>query len=357
MTSRHTDILRAEISALHAYHVPPATGFLKLDAMENPYDLPADLQAELGRRLASAAINRYPDPQGGGIKAGLQTAMGIPAGFDVLLGNGSDEIIQLLAMLVMKPGATLLSVEPSFVMYNMIATFCGLEYVGVPLNPADFSLDLAATLAAIDKHQPALVFLAYPNNPTGNAFDAAAIEAIIEAAPGIVVVDEAYHAFAEDSFFSRLARYPNLLVMRTLSKLGLAGLRLGFIAGAPGWITELDKLRLPYNINVLTQVATEFALEHVDILNDQAATLKVEREKLLQTLNDLPGVTAFASQANFILARVPDAPRIFNALKEKKILIKNLHGGPKVLDNCLRFTVGRPEDNAVVLAALKEICS
>ncbi|SMC27069.1 histidinol phosphate aminotransferase apoenzyme [Andreprevotia lacus DSM 23236] len=354
MTS-HTDILRAEISALHAYHVPPAQGFLKLDAMENPYDLPPELQAELGRRLAQAPINRYPDPQGSGIKAGLKTAMGIPDGFDVLLGNGSDEIIQLLAMLVMKPGATLLSVEPSFVMYKMIATFCGINYVGVPLNPADFSLDLDAMLAAVREHQPALVFLAYPNNPTGNAFDAAAIEAIIEAAPGLVVVDEAYHAFAEDSFFSRLQRYPNLLVMRTLSKLGVAGLRLGFIVGAPGWITELDKLRLPYNINVLTQIATELALEHVDVLNGQAAVLKQERTNLLAALNALPGVTAFPSQANFILARVPDALAVFNALKEKKILIKNLHGGPKVLDNCLRFTVGRPEDNAVVVAALKEI--
>ncbi|WP_444541690.1 histidinol-phosphate transaminase [Andreprevotia chitinilytica] len=350
-----TDILRPEISALHAYHVPPASGFLKLDAMENPYDLPAELQAELGRRLATAPINRYPDPQGSGIKAGLKTALAIPDGFEVLLGNGSDEIIQLLAMLVMKPGATILSVEPSFVMYKMIATFCGLNYVGVPLDADDFSLDLDATLAAIQQHQPALVFLAYPNNPTGNAFDAKAIETIIEAAPGLVVVDEAYHAFAEDSFFSRLSRYPNLVVMRTLSKLGLAGLRLGFIVGSSQWITELDKLRLPYNINVLTQVATELALEHIDVLNGQAETLKLERASLFGALNALPGVTAFPSQANFILARVPDATRVFNELKTRKILIKNLHGGAKVLDNCLRFTVGRPEDNAVVIAALKEI--
>ncbi len=344
------DIIRPEIAALSAYHVAPATGMLKLDAMENPYPLPDDLQQEMGRRLSSAAMNRYPDPQATALVTQLRAALKLPVDQSVLLGNGSDEIIQMLAMAVAKPGAVLMGVDPSFVMYRMIATFCGMRYVGVPLN-ADFTLNEAALLEAITEHQPPLIFLAYPNNPTGNSFDPAAMRRIIQAAPGLVVVDEAYHAFASDSFMPHLAEFDNVVVMRTLSKLGLAGLRLGFLVGAPAWIGEIDKVRLPYNINVLTQIATELALEHIDLFNAQAAILRKERERLFNALPEL-GVSVYPSQANFILGRVGNAPRTFQRLKEAGILIKNLHGGHPLLDNCLRFTVGTPEDNDRVLAAL-----
>lgn len=343
--------IRPEIAALSAYHVAPAAGMLKLDAMENPFDLPPELQAALGDRLGRAAINRYPDPQASGVQARLRQAMAIAPQYDVLLGNGSDELIQILAMAIARPGAKLLALEPSFVMYRMIATFCGLDYIGVPLN-ADFSLNLEAMLDAIRLQQPQLIFIAYPNNPTGNQFDAAAIEAILDAAQGLVVVDEAYHAFADDSFLSRLDRYDNLLVMRTLSKLGLAGLRLGFLIGQPRWIGELDKLRLPYNINILSQQAAEFALDHIDVFTGQAQLLRQERKRLFDALDQLPGVTPYPSQANFILARVGNACATFTALKTAGILIKNLHGGHPLLDNCLRFTVGSPAENDRVLSAL-----
>ena len=179
--------------------------------------------------------------------------MAVPDDMELLLGNGSDELIQILALAVNRPGAVLMSVEPSFVMFRMVATSTGIRYVGVPLTP-EFSLDAAASAAPpCANTSPALTFIAYPNNPTGNLFDADAIRAVIEASPGLVVVDEAYHAFAGRSFLPELARYPNLLVMRTLSKLGLAGLRLGMLIGRPEWLSELDKLRLPYNVNVLTQ--------------------------------------------------------------------------------------------------------
>ena len=224
-------MLRQDILSLHAYHVQPSPGMVKLDAMENPYLLPENIRTEIALAVANAAINRYPDADAQGLKKKIKIASGLPSEMDVLLGNGSDEIIQLLAMAVAKPGATLMSVEPSFVMYKMIATFTGMNYVGVPLTE-DFELDLAAMLEAIERHQPALIFLAYPNNPTGNLFDAAAIVQIIEAAKGLVVVDEAYYAFAADSFLPQLGRYANLLVMRTFSKLGMAGLRLGFLSRA-----------------------------------------------------------------------------------------------------------------------------
>jgi histidinol-phosphate aminotransferase len=346
------NIIRPEIRAINAYHVPPSSGMVKLDAMENPYPLPEALREEIAALTHDASINRYPDPSAAQLKQQLRVAMNIPADMDLLLGNGSDEIIQMLAMALHKD-ATLLSVEPGFVMFKMIATFCGLNYVGVPLK-ADFSLDLDATLGAIKQHQPALIFIAYPNNPTGNLFNAESIEQIINAAPGLVVVDEAYYAFSPASFMPRLGEFANLAVMRTVSKLGLAGLRLGFLVGRPDLIHELDKLRLPYNINVLTQQVATAVLKHRDILQQQADAIVAERARLYAALVAMPGVQAYASQANFILLRVANAPAVFDGLKSRAILVKNLHGAHPLLDNCLRVTVGTSSENQQFLSALQQ---
>ena len=346
-------LLRPEILAINAYHVPLSTGMIKLDAMENPYVLPQSLRDEIARLVADAAINRYPDAGAHQLKQRIREVVGLPQGMGVLLGNGSDEIIQLLALAVAKPGAVLLGVEPSFVMYRMIAAFAGMQYVGVPLSE-DFDLDLAATLAAIRERQPALVFLAYPNNPTGNAFDPAAIVEIIETAPGLVVVDEAYYAFARDSFIPRLGIYPNLLVMRTYSKLGMAGLRLGFLAGPATWLEQLEKLRLPYNVGVLPQLVADKLLQHHDILLQQAERIRADRVWLYDRLVGLVDVRAYPSEANFILFRVSHAGKVFEALKQRGILIKNLHGAHPALDQCLRVTVGTPEQNEQFIVALQE---
>ncbi|NOT81213.1 MAG: histidinol-phosphate transaminase, partial [Gallionella sp.] len=273
LASSPNALLREEILALHAYHVPDSVGYIKLDAMENPYLLPQALRDEIADLVANAAVNRYPDPGAASLKKKIRDVTHLPQAMDVLLGNGSDEIIQLLAMAVNKPGATLLSVEPSFVMYKMIATFTGMRYAGVPLTE-NFALDMPQMLAAIKREQPALIFLAYPNNPTGNSFAANEVIQIIEAAQGLVVVDEAYYAFASDSFIPHLTRYPNLLVMRTFSKLGMAGLRLGFLAGSTAWLNELEKLRLPYNVGVLPQLVVEKLLQYHDVLLQQAEQIK-----------------------------------------------------------------------------------
>ncbi len=349
------DIIRDDIRALSAYHVPPAAGMVKLDAMENPYRLPGDLQKAIGARVAAAAMNRYPDPSAAALKERLREVMKVPAGMELLLGNGSDELIQMLALAVAKPGAVMLGVEPSFVMFRMIAGFAGLRFAGVPLRD-DFSLDAQALLAAVRTEQPALVFIAYPNNPTGNLFDADVVARVISAAPGIVVVDEAYHAFAGASFMPRLAEFPNLLVMRTLSKLGLAGLRLGLLAGSAGWLGHIDKLRLPYNINVLTQCVAAEVLQHEAVLESQAAAIRAERARLLAALRAVRGVAAYPSDANFILFRVAGAPRVFEGLKQRGVLIKNLHGSHPLLADCLRVTVGAPEENARFLQALAALC-
>jgi histidinol-phosphate aminotransferase len=346
-------LFRQEILSLHAYHAPSGSGMVKLDAMENPYSLPQKLRDEIARLAADADINRYPDAGARKLKEKIRAVTGLSQEVEVLLGNGSDEIIQLLALAVNKPGAVLLSVEPSFVMYRMIAAFAGMQYVGVPLTE-DFELDLPVVLAAIKRHQPALVFLAYPNNPTGNLFDTDAIAQIIEATSGLVVVDEAYYAFADDSFIPRLADYSNLLVMRTFSKLGMAGLRLGFLAGSTAWLEQLEKLRLPYNIGVLPQLVAEKLLQHHDVLLQQAVQIREDRAWLYERLVGTVDVHAYPSKANFILFRVTHAGRVFEGLKQRGILIKNLHGTHPALDHCLRVTVGTPDQNEQFVTALQE---
>jgi histidinol-phosphate aminotransferase len=349
-----TRLIRPEVRALKAYHVPDAGGLIKLDAMENPYTWPEALKQEWLEVLRDVPINRYPDPSARALRAQLKQSLAVPDGMDVLLGNGSDELIQLILLGVARPDAVVLAPTPTFVMYAMIATFVGMRFVGVPLA-ADFGLDLAALRAAIQQHQPAVVFLAYPNNPTGNLFDEQAIETLLREAPGLVVVDEAYHAFAQQSFMARLGHYDNLLVMRTLSKQGLAGLRLGIMAGDPAWLAEFDKLRLPYNINSLTQASAVFALQHKGVLDEQAARLRTGREQLIHRLAALPGVRVWPSAANFILFRTAKpADMLFAALREQGVLIKNLSGAGGVLANCLRVTVGTPEENAAFLSVLQK---
>ena len=354
ITGRVAQWVRPEIRALSAYHVPDAKGFIKLDAMENPYRWPQELVQEWQQLLAKAELNRYPDPAATTLKQALRQNMGVPDELDIILGNGSDELIQIMVMALSGPGRVVLAPEPSFVMYRMIASFTGMDYVGVPLA-ADFSLDLPAMLDAIAQRQPALVFLAYPNNPTGNLFDAEAVQQIIAASPGLVVLDEAYHAFAGHSFMDQLPRYDNLVVMRTVSKMGLAGLRLGLLAGPTTWLQEFDKLRLPYNINILTQLSVTFAFHHRAMLDQQTQQICADRERLMQTLSAMAGVTPFPSHANFILFRVPQgqARAIFDKLKNQGVLIKCMEGSSPALSDCLRVTVGTAEENAAFLQALK----
>ena len=356
LNTRVRDLIRPEIQALSAYHVPDSTGMVKLDAMENPYHWPEDLLNQWQALLHTAELNRYPDPAASKLKQRLRIAMEIPQAAEVLLGNGSDEIIQIILMAVSAEGRVVLSPEPGFVMYNMIATYTDMDYVGVPLNQ-DFSLNLSAMLSAIEQHQPAVVFLAYPNNPTSNLFKDDDIEQIIKAAPGVVVIDEAYHAFADSSYMSRVMDYEHVFVMRTVSKMGLAGLRLGLLAGKAEWLNEFDKIRLPYNINVLTQLSVEFALEHKTILETQTELIKSERSRLFTLLSEFTSFEVFPSQANFILLRTEknQASLIFEALKKEQILIKNLDKAGGMLKDCLRITVGTKKENNLLMAALKKI--
>ena len=344
------DLIRPEIRALAAYHVAPSEGMVKLDAMENPYPLPPAMRRELAQVLAAVELHRYPDPRAPKLRELLKRKMNVPAGMEVLLGNGSDYLIQVLALALARPGAVMMYPAPTFVMYAMNAAFSGMRAVAVPLRE-DFSFDADAFLERMKAEKPALVFLAYPNNPTGVLYEEKDIERVIRACPGLVVLDEAYHVFAGRTFMSRLAEFSNLLVLRTVSKLGLAGIRLGYLAGPPAWIGELDKVRQVYNVNVLTQAAASFVLERLEVLEAQAAQIRKDREALKTELEKLKGVTVFPSAANFFLVRVADASATFEALRRQGVLVRNLHPGVK---DCLRVTVGTPDENRILLTALRE---
>jgi histidinol-phosphate aminotransferase len=348
-------VVRPEIREVSSYAVPKADGMIKLDAMENPYPLPASVRERLGAALARVAVNRYPDGGADAVRDALRRRLEIPAECGVLLGNGSDELIQIIASALAGEGATMLAPDPSFVMYRRSALIAGMHFVGVALK-RDFSLDLPAMLEAIEREQPALTFIAYPNNPTGNLWPARDVEAILAAAPGLVVVDEAYYAFADASFLSAVGREPNLLVLRTVSKVGMAGMRLGYAVAAPEWIAELDKVRPPYNVNALTQAAALALLEDAGWIAEQSAAIRAERTRLESALRRLPGTTVFPTQTNFVLVRVGDASALFEGLRARRILIKNLHGWHPLLAQCLRITVGTPEENDALLAACADLC-
>jgi len=348
-------VVRPEIRALSAYAVAKAEGMIKLDAMENPYALPAGARDLLDEALRRVPINRYPDGAADEAKAALAHALGIAPGQGLLLGNGSDELIQIITSALAQPGAAMLAPEPSFVMYRMNALYSGMRFVGVPLA-ADFSLDRATTLSAIERERPTLVYLAYPNNPTGNLFERGDIEAVLGATRGLVVVDEAYYAFADATFLPRVSEVPNLLVLRTLSKVGMAGIRLGYAVAAPAWIAELNKLRQPYNVNALTQAAVVALLADTSWIAEQAAAIRAARTRLETELGKLRGTTVFPTRTNFVLIRVADANGVFEGLRARRILVKNLHGWHPLLANCLRITVGTPRENELLLTACTELC-
>lgn len=348
---------------MHAYAVQDSAGMLKMDAMENSHRLSAELRAEMGRRLGEVAVNRYPGERIDDLRRSVAKYADLPHGWSLMLGNGSDELISLLAMACDMPGgkqqAAIVAPLPGFVMYGMSAQFQGLAFHGVSLT-ADFELDEAAMLAAIEQHRPAILYLAYPNNPTGTLWNQGVIDRLIDAQGaqgGLVVMDEAYQPFAArswvDSVRAAPERHVHVLVMRTLSKFGLAGVRIGYLMGPSRIIEQVDKLRPPYNVSVLNAECALFAMEHADVFAAQAADIRAQREKLVSALSALPGAHVYPSEANMLLVRVPDAAKAFAGMKERKVLVKNVSTMHPLLANCLRLTVGTESENAQMLAALQ----
>nr|WP_315262199.1 histidinol-phosphate transaminase [uncultured Limnohabitans sp.] len=366
-TNKALRFIRPDVQAMHAYAVQHSVGMVKLDAMENPFTLSPELQAQLGARLGAVEVNRYPGARIDDLKNALATYVDLPAGLGLMLGNGSDELISLLSMACAVPNAKVVAPEPGFVMYGMSAQLQGLQYIGVPLKP-DFELDEAAMSAAIAQHEPAIVYIAYPNNPTANLWDADTIRRLItqvSAYGGLVVMDEAYQPFSSKSWLDEIRQHPaanaHVLLMRTLSKFGLAGIRLGYMIAPQALINEVDKLRPPYNVSVLNAECALFALEHTDVFAQQAAVIRTEREALFKALQQMTGVTPYASEANMMVLRfngeADAANRAFEVLKAHKVLVKNVSKMHPLLANCLRLTIGTPEENKQLLAALQAALS
>ncbi len=356
--------LRRDVQGMHAYAVQPSAGLIKLDAMENPYPLPAPLQRALGERLGRVAVHRYPGARIADLAAALADHAQLPDGCALMLGNGSDELIDLVTAACAVPqgeavdGAvpTVLAPVPGFVMYDVAAQLRGLAFVGVPLT-GDFEIDADAMLAAVERHRPALTWLAYPNNPTANLWDDAALDAIVDAVArqrGLVVFDEAYQPFAGRTRIAQLARHDHVLVLRTLSKFGLAGVRVGYLCGPRALVAQLDKVRPPYNVSVLNAECALFALEHADEYARQAQAIRAERSRLQSRLAAIAGVRPYPSDANMILVRVADAARTFAVLRDAGVLVKNVSALHPLLANCLRLTVGTPAENDALLAALED---
>jgi len=347
--------INPRVQAMKAYTVPNAEGLIKLDAMENPYSWSDDLKQRWLSELSQIEVNRYPDAHASVLKSKIREVMNVPDDMSIMLGNGSDELILVIALAMAQTDRVFLAPEPSFVMYGAITATTGAEYKCVPLDANDFSLDGDAMLAAINEFQPAVIFLAFPNNPTGNLFDENIIIDVIKNAPGLVVLDEAYNIFSRKSFIDRLNEFDNCILMRTFSKSGLAGLRLGYLIGSEEWISELEKIRLPYNINSLSQRTAEFILANNNVLDEQANKICKDRDKLFSQLSAIDGINVWPSEANFILFKVltREADRIFENLKQQGLLIKNLNGHHSMLSQCLRVTIGTEDENVAFITALK----
>ena len=350
-------VVRPDVLAMAAYTVQDASGLLKMDAMENPHRLSPQLQRLLGTRLGALALNRYPANGLGELAQALTAYAAVPPNCSMVLGNGSDELIAMLSIACDRPGACVLAPTPGFVMYAVSAQLQGLRFVGVPLQN-DFELDEAAMLAQVARHQPSIIYLAYPNNPTANLWDVDGMERIIAAAPGLVVIDEAYQPFAGRSFMERLGRYSNVLLMRTMSKFGLAGVRIGYLVGPHALVAQINKVRPPYNISVLNAQCALFALEHAEVFAQQARDIVLQRQQLFDALRTMAGVQAYRSDANMLLVRILSAnaraaDAVHQAMKSRGVLVKNVSATDPLLHNCLRLTVGTADENIAMLAALK----
>ena len=346
-------LIKAEVLSQTAYPVESTPCRIKLDANENPLAVPPRLRESFAARLASVALNRYPEAGSPALAARFAAGFGVDAE-QVMIGNGSDELIQILCAALARPGAEVLIPVPTFAMYRITSLNCGLRVAAVPLD-RDFDLDLKALGERIAAHPPALTFLAWPNNPTGNCFSRERVEAVLAAAPGIVVVDEAYFHFSGETFLPDMGRYENLVVLRTLSKIGLAALRIGLLIGPAALVRELHKVRLPYNLNALSQAAAGFYLDEEEAFLAQAREIRRWRGELWSALEAMPGIHPRPTDANFIFFGCDfDADHVYKALLRRGILIKSF-GNAGATGGFLRVTVGTPEENQEFLKALTDV--
>lgn len=353
-------LIPQNILDLTPYPAETFRGSIKLDAMENPYPISEALSEKWLQALGAVDINRYPDPRATILREKIRKFYDLDNATEMAFGNGSDELIHLLCLVFAKDrSSVVLCPEPTFSVYKLAATAVGMDYVGVPLKRHDFSLDLEAMEAALCENQPSLVFLASPNNPTGNLLNISDIKKICSQTPGVVVLDEAYFRFANGSASAELLSIENLLVLQTFSKIGFAGLRLGVLFATNPWIEVIERVRMPYNINSLTQAGAVFAIENASYIDNQINLIVLERQKMFKLLLGMPGLRVWPSSANFILFKSLEmtGDEIFSGLLDAGILLKNMSSSGAAMKDCLRVTIGTPSENERFLAALFIILS
>jgi histidinol-phosphate aminotransferase len=352
MSPTRRELIKPAVAQLQAYDPHKRPGHVKLDANELPYPLPTSVRDAALQALATVEIHRYPDPEAERLRHAIGGWIGVDPAM-ILLGNGSDEVIQMLLTACGHPAGAVLMPAPTFSVYRIAAQALDQRSIEVPLTQG-WGLDMPLMLKAIARERPDVIFLATPNNPTANCFQDAQVRELIAASPGAIVIDEAYHPFSGQTFLPLLEAHPHLIILRTLSKIGMAGLRVGIMVANPQVVQQINKVRAPYNLNAYSQAAAEAVLQHWQDIAPYIQEIVRERERLRERLSRLPGVTVYPSDANFVLARFAAGVKVWEALAAQGILVRH-YGESAELRDCLRITVGTPTENDLLVAALQAI--
>ena len=332
-------LVKPNVRSLRAYQAAEIPCRVKLDANESPYGYKA---------LSSVQTNRYPDPEAKALRKLMAKEFKVKPE-NILHGNGSDELIYYL---ITTFGGPVLYPVPTFSMYGIIAQALGEKKVEAPLDEK-FDLDEDKMIGMMEKVKPRLIFLSSPNNPTGNCFSSNKITRIIKQSKGVVVVDEAYQPFSDKkSFLPLLKKYNNLVILKTLSKIGFAAIRVGFMVAGAEIINETDKVRLPFNLNSLSQNMAIKALKNKKQMLSSISSIVTERKRLFNEMDKIDSAEPYQSDANFILFKVENSESVFKGLLEKGVLVRNMKG---LINGCLRVTVGTPKENTAFLKALKRL--
>ncbi|MBI5750209.1 MAG: histidinol-phosphate transaminase [Nitrospinae bacterium] len=355
-----TNLVKKDVRELKPYQVESIQCRIKLDAMENPYPMPESLMRKVMEGVSRVEINRYPDPSASRLKSIISAQTGISLD-SIIIGNGSDELIQMILTIFGEEGDKVLFPAPTFSMYDIISKSLSLETEAVPLRE-DWELPLDKFLHEIERIKPKVIFISYPNNPTGNCFDRESILKILQKAKGIVVIDEAYYDFSRKTFLPYLKEFKNLIIIRTLSKIGMAGLRIGYLMADKEICRELNKVRLPYNSNSVSQEIASIILENRIEIQKQIEAIILERDRLTERLKEIKGIKPFFSETNFVLfklvvseanLKVRDGKDMFLRLANSGILVRNF-GSDSYLKDCLRVTVGTHEEDNKFLDVIQK---
>lgn len=345
--------IKPEVLRLKGYHLDKRDYTFKLDQNENPFGFPEALKEKFWERLKNLDWARYQDFQMEGITAKIANYLQLPPS-QVIVGNGSNSLIQALLMVALAPGDRLIIPEPTFTLYGLTGKMLNAEVITCRLHPEDFSLPLPEILQAAAAANTKMLVLCTPNNPTGNSFPLPQLEALVQGFPGLVVIDEAYQEFSRQDAKTLLRAHENVVILRTFSKaMSLAGMRIGYLLAAPEICAEVQKARLPYSVSFFSETAAIVALEEIELLKASVREILAERDRLWTALQEISSLRIYPSDANFFLVRCANSTALFQHLLQDGLLVRDVSGYPG-LENCLRISIGRPEENEKLLESLKK---